>query len=544
MATMTATLTERTYAQGHEDWSKDLGMYEVNVRQYTPEGTLSAFETHLDRLEELGVGILWFMPLHPIGVQNRLGSLGSYYSVRDYRAVNPEFGTLEDFKEVVDAAHERGMYVIIDWVANHTAWDNALTSDHPEWYVTDGGGQFIPPPGTNWSDVIELDYSKQALRDYMIESMLYWVEEADVDGFRFDAVSFVPDDFWSEATAALKNQHPDLLLLAESDGAKWHDLGFDMSYAWSLYGFESGVLKGIADGNQNAANLAGFVTVENINYGDGAYRLYFTSNHDENSWHGTTDELFGDAAEVFAVLTATLGGMPLIYSGQEAGIDIRLPFFDKGLIPWRDHPNSGLYKSLLKLKRVNQALWNGSNGGPVRRISTDNATDVFAFRREKEDHRLVVVTNLSGDARTVTLAGDTFAGTYEDVFTFEVVSLNDGSQVTLPPWGYKVYSSVALDTGSDEVTLPETFGFSAAPSVHPNPAMATATVTFSTVVAVDVRLQVFDLLGRRLMDHPWNLPSPGQHEKALDVAKLPAGVYLVAVNGDAAGAIGKFVVSR
>ncbi len=521
---LTVTACTAVNAQGHESWSKGLGMYEVNVRQYTPEGTLTAFEAHLDRLEELGVGILWFMPLHPIGVQNRLGSLGSYYSVRDYRAVNPEFGSLDDFKRVVAAAHERGMYVIMDWVANHTSWDNVLTTEHPEWYVTDTSGQFIPPPGTNWSDVIELDFTKQALRDYMIASMAYWVDEANVDGFRFDAVSFVPDDFWTEATSALKNAYPDLLLLAESDGTKWHDLGFDMSYAWSLYGFESGVLKGIADGNQNAANLAGFVTVENINYGDGAYRLYFTSNHDENSWHGTTAELFGDAAEVFAVLTGTLGGMPLIYGGQEAGLDIRLPFFDKGLIPWQDHPNATLYQRLLRLKRVNQALWNGDHGGPVRRITTDAPTDVFAFRREKDDHRIVVISNLSDVAKTVTLSGDEFAGSYTEVFSSDVATLGAGSTVAVAPWGYRVFSSVALDTGREGRHDPTV----SLVRVYPNPATTTGTAAFTIATAGDVELQVFDLLGRRVESVQGGFRSAGHHELVFDVSKLAPGVYYAA----------------
>lgn len=346
-----ALLPAISKAQSHQDWSYNLSVYEVNVRQYTAAGTFAAFETHLDRLQEMGAGILWFMPIHPIGQRNRLGSLGSYYSVRDYLGVNPEFGTLDDFKMLVQKIHDRGMYVIMDWVANHTSWDNPLTIEHPEWYVKDANGNFIPPPGTNWSDVIELNFAQQGLRNYMINAMKFWVEEVGVDGFRCDAVSFVPQDFWREAITQLKAVKPDIFMLAEGDGRAWHDAGFDMTFAWGLYGFGNGVLKRIVDRVDNAVSLNGYATAERTNYPASAYRLYFTSNHDENSWHGTTAELFGDAAEMFAVLTATFNGLPLIYSGQEAGLDKRLRFFDKDQILWRDHPNADLYKTLLHLKR-------------------------------------------------------------------------------------------------------------------------------------------------------------------------------------------------
>lgn len=229
-------------AQGPPAWSANATVYEVNVRQYTPSGTFQEFQTHLDRLEDLGVEVLWFMPIHPIGEENRLGSLGSTYSVRDYLGVNPEFGTEADFRAVVDEAHARGMRVVLDWVANHTSWDNGLTETHPEWYVTDASGGFIPPPGTNWTDVIELDYDQPGLRAYMIDAMRYWMDAFGVDGFRFDAVDFVPDSFWEEATAALKETDPDVFLLAEASDPGLPALGFGSSFGWGLYGFGSGVL--------------------------------------------------------------------------------------------------------------------------------------------------------------------------------------------------------------------------------------------------------------------------------------------------------------
>ncbi|RIK59261.1 hypothetical protein DCC62_28895 [candidate division KSB1 bacterium] len=395
LAVLLALLPVIATAQSHQDWSYNLSVYEVNVRQYTAAGTFAAFETHLDRLQEMGAGILWFMPIHPIGQRNRLGSLGSYYSVRDYLGVNPEFGTLDDFKSLVQKIHDRGMYVIMDWVANHTSWDNPLTIEHPEWYVKDANGNFIPPPGTNWSDVIELNFAQQGLRDYMINAMKFWVEEVGVDGFRCDAVSFVPQDFWREANAQLKAVKPDIFMLAEGDGRTWHDAGFDMTFAWGLYGFGNGVLKRIVDRVDNAVSLNGYAAAERTNYPASAYRLYFTSNHDENSWHGTTAELFGGAAEMFAVLTATFNGMPLIYSGQEAGLDKRLRFFDKDQILWRDHKNADLYKTLLHLKRQNRALWNGEHGSRLQRVLTTNNADIFAFVREKDGDKVFAALNLS-----------------------------------------------------------------------------------------------------------------------------------------------------
>ena len=228
----------------YTDWTYNQSMYEVNIRQYTPEGTFEAFTEHLPRLKEMGVGILWLMPIHPIGEINRAGSLGSYYSVKDYYRINPEFGTMNDFKELVIKAHELDMYVIIDWVANHTSWDNSLTLTNPEFYVQEDGN-FIPPPGTDWADVIELDYTNQDLRDYMIKALKYWTKETGIDGFRFDAVDFVPNSFWQDATDELLTLKKDIFLLAEGAGIKYHNLGFHMDYNWELYGWGNGLMKRI-----------------------------------------------------------------------------------------------------------------------------------------------------------------------------------------------------------------------------------------------------------------------------------------------------------
>jgi glycosidase len=517
-------------AQGHESWSQDATVYEVNVRQYTPSGTFQEFGTHLDRLEELGVEVLWFMPIHPIGEQNRLGSLGSYYSVRDYYGVNPEFGTAEDFRAVVDEAHARGMRVLLDWVANHTSWDNGLTETHPEWYVTDAAGEFIPPPGTNWTDVIELDYAEPGLRAYMIDAVLYWMEEFGVDGFRFDAVDFVPHGFWEEATAALVEANPDVFLLAEGNDPDLPELGFDASFGWGLYGFGSGVLARLVDGTATATTLRSFLATEASTYPDHD-RLYFTSNHDENSWYGTTRELFGEAAESFAVLTFAVPGLPLVYSGQEAGLDRRLAFFDKDLIDWQPHPNAALYRTLIELKEENAALRNGSAGGALLPVSTTDAGSVLAFVREKDGDRVFAAFNLTAEARTVTLNGG--AGSYRDVFTGEPVTLTAGASLALPAWGYVVYASDA--DGTDAEPVAEAPPLSMGP-VWPNPARTSATVAYALADPADVRLTLHDVLGRevRLLSAG---PRPGgDHSVSVDVAGLPGGVYTCRLQAGGAGA--------
>ena len=530
--------------QTHEDWSKNLGIYEVNTRQYTSAGTFNAFAEHLDRIEDLGVGIVWFMPIHPIGSTNRLGSLGSYYSVKDYLDVNPEFGSLDDFRALVADIHSRGMYVLIDWVANHTSWDNVLTTTHPEWYAKDGNGNFIPPPSTNWSDVIELDYNQQGLRDYMIDAMKFWVEDVGVDGFRCDAVSFVPHEFWQEAIAALKTVKPDLLMLAEGDGVEWHTDGFDMTYGWGLYGFESGVLKRIADRTATASNFSGYVATEKTQH-TGHYRMYFTSNHDENSWHGTTSELFGNAADLFAVVTATFNGMPLVYGGQEAGLNKRLAFFDKDLIPFgsdpASHPNTALYKTLLDLKRVNKALWNGSSGGIPIRIVTTNNTDVFVVLREADGDRVMAAYNLSPVEQQVTLSGTAYVGAYNDVFSGDAVAFAADASLTLPPWGYAVYANDSLRTSVDAVDARTRFVLHAP---YPNPSAESVRLSFTLAGPSEIRLVVYDILGRKRRVVASGSKSAGVHTYEFDTSGLAAGTYFARLTADGAVDSVRFVVER
>jgi cyclomaltodextrinase len=417
----------------HPEWSRDVAIYEVNIRQFSPEGTFAGFAAHLPRLKEMGVGLLWLMPIHPIGGEHRKGSLGSYYSVRDYYGVNPEFGTPDEFRALVDQIHEMGLHVIIDWVANHTAWDNPLTIRHPDWYMRDSQGRFFPPV-PDWSDVIDLNYNSAGLRDYMAEAMAYWVREMDVDGFRCDVASMVPMDFWDRVRPELEQIKP-VFMLAEAEGSEYHRRAFDMTYAWGL----AHIFDGIAAGDRTAGDLGRYLEAERRRYPADAYRMNFTSNHDENSWNGTVFERLGESTEVMVVLTATLEGMPLIYNGQEAGLDHRLEFFEKDLIEWRDHPFAGLYTRLLHLKKDHRALWNGHWGGRMERVATSDDEAVFAFLRRKDDDRILAVMNLAGQLKRISLTGEEFTGAYRNVMTDRQVEFQEGASLELGPWEYRLY---------------------------------------------------------------------------------------------------------
>ena len=416
----------------HPEWSRNANIYEVNIRQYTPEGTLNAFREHIPRLKKMGVDILWLMPVQPIGEKNRKGSLGSYYSIRDYKAINPEFGTMEDFKTLVDEIHKQGMKVILDWVASHTAWDHPWMNEHPDWYSKDSLGNVIAP--FDWSDVADLDYDKKELWSGMIDEMKYWVTEADIDGFRCDVAWNVVIDFWDTARVELDRIKP-VFMLAEAEGPQYHTRAFDMSYAWEIHH----LLNDIAQGKKNVRKLDSLLVKEDTLYPRDAYRMLFTSNHDENSWKGTEFERMGEASLCMAVLTATLPGMPLIYSGQESAFNERLKFFEKDTIDWKDYRLEPFYTSLFKLKHAYQPLWNGNWGGAMERIPTSADTAILAFTRAKEGDKIFALFNLSAQVKEGKLKGDSFAGEYREWFTGEEITFKKGAAVRLKPWEYKVY---------------------------------------------------------------------------------------------------------
>ena len=416
----------------HPEWSRNATIYEVNIRQFTPEGTFTAFQEHIPRLKKMGVDILWLMPINPVGIKNRKGSLGSYYSVKDYKAVNPAFGTLEDFRKVVETAHQHGMKVIIDWVANHSSWDNPWITEHPEWYTKDSLGRMVSP--YDWSDVADLDYSNAGLRAAMLDALKYWMEETDIDGYRCDVAGMVPDDFWDSARAGLDKIKP-VFMLAEAEGPQFHTRAFDMTYNWELHH----IMNSIAKGKKNAKSIDTLYQKLDTLYPADAYRMLFTSNHDENSWQGTEFERMGEASICMAVLTATLPGMPLVYSGQESAFNRRLKFFEKDTIDWKDYRLEPFYQKLFALKHAYQPLWNGTWGGKMVRVNTSLDSVVFAFIREKEGDKLFVVTNLQGQVNEVSLKGDSFAGNYKEWFSEEKASFQKGAVIRLKPWEYRVY---------------------------------------------------------------------------------------------------------
>lgn len=419
----------------HPDWSRYATIYEVNIRQYTPEGTFEAFESHLPRLRELGVDILWLMPIHPIGEKNRKGELGSYYSVKDYYGVNPEFGTMEDFKELVESAHQHGMHVIIDWVANHTSWDNKLTEEHPEWYDKDSTGNYISPH--NWTDVIQLDFSEPGLREYMKNALKYWVIEADIDGYRCDVAGMVPTEFWNDARLELEKLKP-VFMLAEAEEPEHHNRAFDMSYSWELLH----TMNSIAKGEMTADKIDTVLEKNNERFPKDSYRMRFTTNHDENSWNGTVFERYDEGAKAFAALTFTVPGMPLIYSGQEVGLDKPLEFFQKDVIEWIDRKDfTEFYKKLIKLKHENKALRNGKLGGELEKVKTSKNKSVYAFVREARNDKIFVILNLTGEELNVNLKGKNYFGTYKEIFTGNKADFDRQPRFKLKPWEYRVYAN-------------------------------------------------------------------------------------------------------
>ncbi len=417
----------------HPDWSKNATIYEVNIRQFTPEGTFKAFQAHLPRLKALGVDILWLMPIHPIGVKNRKGTLGSYYSVKDYYGVNPDFGTLDEFKALVDTIHSMGMHVILDWVANHSAWDNPLVEQHPEWYTKTIEGQFQPTPWYDWSDVIDFDYDQPGLRKYMTDVMKYWVRETHIDGFRCDVAGFIPVDFWENVRSELDQIKP-VFMLAEWESRDLHKKAFDMTYAWSLWN----ELRNVTTGKKPIGGLVEYMAHQVNAFPVDGYRMTFTDNHDKNSWEGNQYSNFGPGLETAMVFTSVVSGMPLVYSGQEAGLDRSLAFFEKDSIQWKPHPNAEHYQKLFALKHQNQALWNGAMGGAMIRVYSDKMDQVVSFAREKNGDKVLPVLNFSGQPVTVTLQSKYHAGTYTEWFSGKQYELHGDDVFSLPPWGYLV----------------------------------------------------------------------------------------------------------
>lgn len=418
----------------HPAWTKNATIYQINTRQFTHEGTFRAAEARLPKLKELGAVILWLMPIHKIGKKNRKGTLGSPYSVQDYYSVNPEFGDLDDLKHFVKTAHDLGMYVILDWVANHTAWDNVLVEQHPEWYARDWKGDFCPTPWWDWEDIIDLDYSQPALRKYMTDALKYWVAEAEVDGYRCDVAGFVPTDFWNNARKELDAIKP-VFMLAEWESKDLHAEAFDMTYAWSWHDTVHELVMGKAD----LTKLFVYYSWNEKSYTADCLRMTFVSNHDKNAWEGTEFDLFGDGLEAAIVLSVVGEGMPLMYNGQEAGNTKCLAFFERDPIEWQEHALGDFYKNLYALKRSNSALWNGSWGARMIHVPNTVPTRVLSFVRRNEHDKVFAVINFSSLTQTVTFQDALYHGTYTDYFSGARVELDAATELTIAPWGYRVF---------------------------------------------------------------------------------------------------------
>ena len=417
----------------HADWTRDAVIYQINTRQFTREGTFKAAQAHLPRLAEMGVDILWLMPIHPIGEVNRKGGLGSPYSVRDYRAINPDLGTEAEFRMFVDEAHRLGMKVILDWVANHSAWDNPLTTSHPEWYARTPEGAMRPPLGTDWSDVVAFDYDQPGLREYMTGSLAYWVREFGVDGYRCDVAGFVPTDFWETARAELDAIKP-VFMLAEWEQRDLHRRAFDATYAWT---WKDAMKRTARDSGSGA--IRGYYAEQAQTWPRAAYRMVYTDNHDQNAWDGVAAEIYGEAYPAAIALAFTGSGMPLIHNGQEADLGHKLAFFDKDEIVWKEGRHAELFAKLVALKSGESALWNGEHGAAMVEVPSSAHDQVYAFTRGAAGERVFAVFNLSSEPREVTFSLARHHGNYSDALTGEAAVFAAQTSLALPAWGFRIY---------------------------------------------------------------------------------------------------------
>jgi alpha-amylase len=420
-----------TNRANHPDWILQGNIYEVNVRQYTREGTFNAFAANLDRLKAMGVQTLWFMPINPISKVDRKGTLGSYYAVANYTAVNPEFGTMDDFINMVQRAHGMGFKVIIDWVPNHTGADHYWLQQHPDFYVKDSTGKVVSP--FDWTDTRKLDYNNPVLVDTMINSLKFWLQNADIDGFRCDVAGEVPDAFWRKAIRELKATKRDIFMLAETDKPSIHLDGFDASYGWALLQ----MMYKISAGQRPAFGIDSVVNAIDSTYPADAFKLYFTSNHDENSWNKSDYGTFPGASHApFAVLTQTIGRtIPLIYSGQEEPVLRAVQFFEKDPISFGKYSRANFYKTLLELRKNNPAL---ASDAKFTKVDAGSPNALYAFTKEKGGKKVLVVLNLSKQEQTVHITDKSLDKKARNIFLMNEESPAE-QDWKIEPWGYAIY---------------------------------------------------------------------------------------------------------
>lgn len=416
-------------------WAADATIYEVNIRQYTEAGTFSAFESHLPRLQKLGVKILWLMPIQPISVENRKGILGSPYSVANYKEINPEFGSSADLASLINKAHEMGFKVIIDWVANHSGWDNPWIKNK-NWYHQDIDGNIIAP-NSDWTDVAWLNYENQEMRSAMIDAMSFWVEKFDIDGFRADVASGVPNNFWKEANLKLQKIKP-IFMLAEAQGTYGLlDDAFVADYNWDLLN----LFKYISTSQSSQSTFNNFASNQFAQYSIGSLPMNFITNHDENSWNGSEFKRYGVAANGLAALTFTYPGIPLIYSGQEVGNQRELAFFEKDLIPNLENANSytAFYTNLITLKKRNKALWNNAPLSITPVLTSSQK--VISFSRTNGNNKVLFFFNPTKASQKITINSKVMSGVYYKFSSGKKIALSANAIFQLPAWGFEIYST-------------------------------------------------------------------------------------------------------
>ena len=452
----TAENSKTEIAKFSSDVEESSVIYEVNIRQYSPEGTFNAFTKDIPQLKELGVKIIWVMPIFPISQTKRKATggddskfasempkeeqhkyLGSYYAVSDFKKVNPEFGTIEDFRNLVKTAHENGIYVILDWVPNHTGWDHVWIKEHPEFYTKNEKGEIIDPinPETGkswgWSDVADLNYDNKELRKEMTSDMLHWIKNENIDGFRCDVASNVPLDFWQQAIPQLRKEK-DIFMLAEAwEPELLKDGLFDMAYGWEVHH----TMNRIAQGKNTVKDWDKLMEENAKKYESNDILMSFVDNHDENSWNGTVKGRLGKAEEAMTALSYVMPGMPLIYSGNEYGLNHSLKFFEKDSIPKTKGADWELRAKLGKLKAENKALSGGKNAASYKRIITSNDEQILAFEREKDGEKVIYLANLSNQVVTTSLP---INGEFVDFITGKKIILNVKINTQLQPWQYYI----------------------------------------------------------------------------------------------------------
>jgi len=455
-AEKTSETDEKTIANVSDDMLESAVIYEANIRQYSKEGSFDAFTKDIPQLKELGVKIIWLMPIFPISETKRKATgdkfaseiedeaerkkyLGSYYAVSDFTKINPEFGTIEDFRELVKTAHDNGIYVILDWVPNHTGWDHTWLKTNPEFYTKNAAGEITDPlneDGTpvGWADVADLNYDNKELRKEMLKDMNYWLAEENVDGFRCDVAGSVPTDFWQEAIPQLRKTK-DIFMLAEAwEPELLKDNLFDMAYGWDTHHR----MNHIAQGKETVADWDKRMLQIDSLYEDNDIIMNFVTNHDENSWNGSIEERLGDAAEAFTALSFVAPGMPLIYSGQEYDMKHRLKFFEKDEIPKEKGKAWPVLEKLGTLKNSHIALHGGKNAASYTKISTSAGDAVLAFKREKDGKAVYYVGNLSKEAVITKIE---LTGSFTNYMDDQNITFREGQDVALQPWQYMILVS-------------------------------------------------------------------------------------------------------